>query len=104
MYQSKADRTPCFMQDKKDWAESGSGIWTETPLYTHPQPTEERNFCPRCGKRTADLTVIHTCMPPKDTYTRPQPLTDEQIEEIAKQARSKAHAVTLTIKSLKENT
>jgi hypothetical protein len=24
----------------------------------------ERNFCPRCGKRTADLTVIHTCTPP----------------------------------------
>ncbi len=26
---------------------------------------EERNFCPRCGKRTADLTVIHTCTPPE---------------------------------------
>ena len=25
----------------------------------------ERNFCPRCGKRTADLTVIHTCTPPR---------------------------------------
>jgi hypothetical protein len=24
---------------------------------------EERNFCPRCGKRTADLTTIHTCTP-----------------------------------------
>jgi hypothetical protein len=24
-----------------------------------------RNFCPRCGKRTADLTVIHTCTPPR---------------------------------------
>ncbi|CAB5223141.1 hypothetical protein UFOVP371_64, partial [uncultured Caudovirales phage] len=22
---------------------------------------QERNFCPRCGKRTADLTTIHTC-------------------------------------------
>jgi hypothetical protein len=32
------------------------------------QPAQERNFCPRCGKRTADLTVIHTCTPPqKDT-------------------------------------
>jgi hypothetical protein len=29
------------------------------------QRTEERNFCPRCGKRTADLTVIHTCTPPQ---------------------------------------
>ena len=26
---------------------------------------EPRNFCPRCGKRTADLTVIHTCTPPE---------------------------------------
>ena len=26
---------------------------------------EERNFCPRCGKRTADLTTIHTCTPPQ---------------------------------------
>ena len=25
----------------------------------------ERNFCERCGKRTADLTVIHTCTPPQ---------------------------------------
>jgi hypothetical protein len=28
---------------------------------------QERNFCPRCGKRTADLTVIHTCTPPQET-------------------------------------
>jgi hypothetical protein len=36
------------------------------PLYTTPpaQP-EERNFCPRCGKRTRDLTTIHTCTPPQ---------------------------------------
>ena len=25
----------------------------------------ERNFCERCGKRTADKTVIHTCTPPQ---------------------------------------
>jgi hypothetical protein len=30
------------------------------------QPQLERNFCPRCGKRTADLTVIHTCTPPQE--------------------------------------
>ena len=29
------------------------------------QPAQERNFCGRCGKRTADLTVIHTCTPPQ---------------------------------------
>jgi hypothetical protein len=33
---------------------------------TSPQP-EERNFCPRCGKRTADPTTIHTCTPPMET-------------------------------------
>jgi hypothetical protein len=26
----------------------------------------ELNFCERCGKRTADLTVIHTCTPPQE--------------------------------------
>ena len=35
------------------------------PLYTTPPKQEPRNFCPRCGKRTADLTVIHTCTPPR---------------------------------------
>jgi hypothetical protein len=24
----------------------------------------DNNFCSRCGKRTADLTTIHTCTPP----------------------------------------
>ena len=40
---------------------------TLIPLYTTPpQPAQERNFCPRCGKRTADLTAIHTCTPPQE--------------------------------------
>ena len=29
----------------------------------------ERNFCERCGKRTADLTTIHTCTPPQEKNT-----------------------------------
>jgi len=38
------------------------------PLYTPPaQPAQERNFCPRCGKRTVDLTTIHTCTPPQES-------------------------------------
>jgi hypothetical protein len=40
-----------------------------TLLYITPpaaQP-EERNFCPRCGKRTADPTTIHTCTPPRES-------------------------------------
>ena len=32
-----------------------------TELFTAAQPAQERNFCPRCGKRTND---IHTCTPP----------------------------------------
>jgi len=31
-------------------------------LYATPPQLEERNFCPRCGKRTKD---IHTCTPPQ---------------------------------------
>ena len=37
MYQCSADSSgPVFMQHKRDWAESGSGLWTEKPLYTSP--------------------------------------------------------------------
>lgn len=55
------------------FAKFTDGIWREVTggssgvsLYTAPlaQPGQERNFCPRCGKRTADLTTIHTCTPP----------------------------------------
>jgi len=28
--------------------------------------TREWNFCERCGKRTKDLTTIHTCTPPQE--------------------------------------
>jgi hypothetical protein len=38
-----------------------------TLLYIVPPQPEERNFCPRCGKRTADLTTIHTCTPPRES-------------------------------------
>jgi len=31
-----------------------------------PLPVQERNFCERCGKRTADLTTVHTCTPPQE--------------------------------------
>ena len=41
---------------------NGSNLYTTPPA---AQPQEPRNFCPRCGKRTADLTVIHTCTPPE---------------------------------------
>jgi len=31
-----------------------------------PAQRTEQNFCPRCGKRTNDMTHIHTCTPPQD--------------------------------------
>jgi hypothetical protein len=34
-------------------------------IASNPQRTEQ-NFCSRCGKRTTDLTTIHTCTPPQD--------------------------------------
>ena len=40
-------------------------FWNATRFVPMAQP-DERNFCPRCGKRTADLTTVHTCTPPKD--------------------------------------
>jgi hypothetical protein len=43
------------------YPDMGKGPFTTPPLLVQP---EERNFCPRCGKRTADLTTIHTCTPP----------------------------------------
>jgi len=48
----------CLYDDVK----KGTNFYTTPPA---AQP-EERNFCPRCGKRTADLTVIHTCTPPQE--------------------------------------
>lgn len=44
---------------------SDGGLDPRNKFDAPPQP-EERNFCPRCGKRTADLTVIHTCTPPQE--------------------------------------
>jgi hypothetical protein len=50
-----------------EWCQGGEPCGTAEAIkaikeaLTQP---EERNFCPRCGKRTADLTTIHTCTPP----------------------------------------
>jgi hypothetical protein len=49
----------------KKYKEAGRRV-EQLAYYTTPPQLEERNFCPRCGKRTADLTVIHTCTPPQE--------------------------------------
>ena len=44
----------------------GGHVATESLQKALAQPVQEpHNFCPRCGKRTADLTTIHTCTPPE---------------------------------------
>jgi hypothetical protein len=59
-------------QEPDYWLGYGLQAHTEKPfenataLYTHPPQRTEQNFCPRCGKRTKDLTTIHTCTPPQD--------------------------------------
>ena len=46
-----------------------------------PEP-EERNFCPRCGKRRGgDVNYIHTCTPPQPKREWVN-LTDDEIKEI----------------------
>ena len=47
------------------WYDANVDVPHGTKLYTTPPKHEPRNFCSRCGKRTADLTVIHTCTPPR---------------------------------------
>ena len=55
-----------------------------TALEQPPLP-EERNFCPRCGKRTADLTTIHTCTPPQRGWVG---LTTEEVKHLYPYGRS----------------
>jgi hypothetical protein len=31
--------------------------------------SQERNFCPRCGKRLGGIDSIHTCTPPQEKNT-----------------------------------
>ena len=50
--------------------------------------TEERNFCPRCGKRKGgDANYIHTCTPPQPKREWVG-LTDAEVDEIYEQAET----------------
>jgi len=44
-----------------EYAERFAALVREDAL---AEPGQERNFCPRCGKRTQD---IHTCTPPQES-------------------------------------
>jgi NADH pyrophosphatase NudC (nudix superfamily) len=56
-----------FEQGRQEGMKQERALWTLTKLgqEIEAQP-EERNFCPRCGKRTADSATIHTCTPPRE--------------------------------------
>ena len=60
---------------------------------------DERNFCPRCGKRTADPTTIHTCTPPQSQWVG---LTDEEVIEISHLALTRVQAMQMTEAKLRE--
>ena len=61
MYQDKSTHEVRFQKHMRGFVDHGATY--ETPLYTTPPQLEERNFCPRCGKRNKD---IHTCTPPQE--------------------------------------
>jgi len=54
-----------FRLEPFGWTDCAETDEAARALYEAPFRPEERNFCPRCGKRTADLTTIHTCTPPE---------------------------------------
>jgi len=69
------DGTP-LANDIACWMADFARQYTAPPLPVQPEQEPvaweqfhehlvEHNFCPRCGKRTADLTTIHTCTPPR---------------------------------------
>jgi hypothetical protein len=59
--------------------------------------SQERNFCPRCGKRTHD---IHTCTPPQRTWVG---LTDMERQMIINKHDGVAWETTIAIEQqLKE--
>jgi len=72
-----------------------------TPLYTTPPlPVQERNFCPRCGKRTADLTTIHTCTPPQSQWVN---LTVDELIDLEHKHLRHEDLVQAIKAKLKEN-
>jgi hypothetical protein len=47
MYQCTADNSrPVLLQQKQNWAESGTGLWVESPLYTTPPAAQQEPLGP----------------------------------------------------------
>lgn len=48
MYQCTADNSrPVLLQQKQNWAESGTGLWVESPLYTTPPAAQRKPLTPK---------------------------------------------------------
>ena len=60
---------------------------------------DERNFCPRCGKRTADLTTIHTCTPPQSQWVN---LTVDELIDLERKHLSHENLTRAIEAKLKE--
>jgi hypothetical protein len=55
----------CAVRDCQNHMHQGQFVGSVClPCYITP-PQREQNFCERCGKRTPDMTTIHTCTPPQ---------------------------------------
>jgi hypothetical protein len=59
---SNGERFPMMHEDPFRFDRNTKAIAAIKEALAQP---EERNFCPRCGKRTADPTTIHTCTSPQ---------------------------------------
>jgi hypothetical protein len=73
--------------------------WAREALAITELESQEQNFCSRCGKRTADLTTIHTCTPPQRTWVG---LTESDRKEIERQSVYVDGAIRMTEAKLKE--
>ena len=85
---SESTYKAALAQEQEPWCMKMNGCKTKCEDCPVEVAQEERNFCPRCGKRTADLTVIHTCTPPQQEqqgcYKRFWVgLTDDEVYKIA---------------------
>jgi hypothetical protein len=86
MYQCTADNSgPVLLRHKTNWAESGTGLWIETPLYTAlplpVQPVQEPlHIVQSNGKHSPLLTHMMNkrTTPPKREWVS---LTPKQVKE-----------------------
>ena len=63
-----ANKSGFFVKDNEAYSPSVQEDHELTPYleaFAKLVAAKERNFCSRCGKRTTDLTTIHTCTPPR---------------------------------------